>query len=162
MAPAVYPSRAAVYHRLGSWAYMLGRYNRSPGLARMVGANKQLHRGLVMTAAMGRRREASQPANDRRYAIRINVHIDAELLDQGRRRCAVTLTNLSITGCRFESDQPLRLPAPITLLIDDIDPIVGEVVWKEGRLIGCHFAEPLSPTICNRIIRSLRERSARL
>ncbi|GGB73856.1 hypothetical protein GCM10010833_31350 [Blastomonas aquatica] len=104
---------------------------------------------------------ASQPASDRRYAIRINVHIDAELLDQGRRRCAVTLTNLSITGCRFESNLPLRLPAPITLLIDGIDPIAGDVVWSDGTLVGCHFAEPLSPTICNRIIRTLRDRAER-
>jgi hypothetical protein len=115
-----------------------------------------------MTAAMRRQGDASQPASDRRYAIRINVHIDAELLDQGRRRCAVTLTNLSITGCRFESNYPLRLPAPVTLLIDGINPIVGEVVWKEGNLIGCHFAEPLSPTICNRIIRTLRDRAPQL
>lgn len=115
-----------------------------------------------MTAAARKQGGASDPANDRRYAIRINVHIDAELLDQGRRRCAVTLTNLSITGCRFESDHPLRLPAPVTLLIDDIEPIVGEVVWAEGRLVGCHFAKPLSPTICNRIIRVLRARTRQL
>lgn len=115
-----------------------------------------------MTATMRKQGEASQPASDRRYAIRINVQIDAELLDQGRRRCAVTLTNLSITGCWFESDLPLRLPAPITLLIDGVDPILGEVVWAEGKLVGCHFAKPLSPTICNRIIRSLRDRAERL
>jgi hypothetical protein len=112
-----------------------------------------------MTAMTRRQEGASQPATDRRYAIRINVQIDADLLDQGRRRCGVTLTNLSITGCRFESDYPLRLPAPITLLIDGVDPIVGEVVWAEGKLVGCHFTEALSPTICNRIIRTLRERA---
>ena len=111
-----------------------------------------------MTALQGKRGAGRQPATDRRYAIRINVHIDAEMLDQGRRRCSVTLTNLSITGCRFESDHPLRLPAPITLLIDGIDPIIGEAVWAEGKLFGCHFAEALSPTICNSIIRTLRER----
>lgn len=114
-----------------------------------------------MTAMARRQGGASQSAADRRYAIRINVQIDAELIDQGRRRCAVTLTNLSITGCRFEADLPLRLPAPITLLIDGVDPIVGEVVWVENKLVGCHFAEPLSPTICNRIIRNLRDRAER-
>lgn len=114
-----------------------------------------------MTATIGKQSGAGQAATDRRYAIRINVQIDADLLDQGRRRCGVTLTNLSITGCRFESDYPLRLPAPITLLIDGVDPIVGEVVWAEGKLVGCHFAEALSPTICNRIIRTLRDRAKR-
>lgn len=114
-----------------------------------------------MTATMRRQQGASQPASDRRYAIRINVQIDAELIDQGRRRCAVTLTNLSITGCRFESDLPLRLPAPLKLMIDGIDPIDGEVVWLDGTLVGCHFTQPLSPTICNRIIRSLRDRAER-
>ncbi len=111
-----------------------------------------------MAAMQGKREVGRQPATDRRFAIRINVHIEAELVDQGRRRCTVTLTNLSITGCRFESDHPLRLAAPISLLIEGIAPIVGEVAWVEGRLIGCHFAEALSPTICNRIIRTLRER----
>lgn len=114
-----------------------------------------------MTATMRKQGEAIQPETDRRYAIRINVQIDAELLDQGRRRCAVTLTNLSITGCRFESDLPLRLPAPIILLIDGVEPIQGDVVWADGKLVGCHFAEPLSPTICNRIIRTLRARIER-
>ena len=111
-----------------------------------------------MTATQGKRDAGCQPATDRRFAIRINVQIEAELIDKGRRRCSVTLTNLSITGCRFESDYPLGLAAPISLLIDGIDPIVGEVAWVDGRLIGCHFAEALSPTICNRIIRTLRER----
>lgn len=114
-----------------------------------------------MTAMMRKQAGVCQPASDRRYAIRINVQIDAELLDQGRRRCAVTLTNLSITGCRFESDLPLRLPAPISLMIDGIDPIAGEIVWVDGTLVGCHFTEALSPTICNRIIRTLRDRAER-
>lgn len=112
-----------------------------------------------MTAPM-RKEGPSQPATDRRYAIRINVQIDADLLNEGRRLCAVTLTNLSITGCRFESNLPLRMPAPVTLLIEGVDPIQGEVVWADGVLVGCHFAEALSPTICNRIIRTLRDRAA--
>lgn len=115
-----------------------------------------------MTAIVRKQAEAGHSAPDRRYAIRINVQIDADLVDQGRRRCAVTLTNLSITGCRFESDQPLRVPAPVTLLIDDIEPIVGQLVWADGKLMGCHFDAPLRPTICNRIIRTLRERAPKL
>lgn len=115
-----------------------------------------------MTAIMRKQAEVAQKAADRRFAIRINVQIDAELVDHGRRRCPVTLTNLSITGCRFESEFPLRVPAPITLLIDDIEPIVGQLVWAEGKLMGCHFDEPLRPTICNRIIRTLRARAQKL
>jgi hypothetical protein len=111
-----------------------------------------------MAALTGKRTAQGQPTTERRYAIRINVNIEAELIDQGRRQCTVTLTNLSITGCRFETDHPLRMPAPITLTIDGVDPIQGEVVWAEGNLVGCHFVEPLSPTICNRIIRTLRDR----
>ncbi len=112
-----------------------------------------------MAGLQDKRQAAHQPATERRYAIRINVQIDAEMVDQGRRRCSVTLTNLSITGCRFESDFLLRMNAPITLQIEGVDPIMGEVVWVEGKVIGCHFAQPLSPTICNRIIRTLRERA---
>lgn len=114
-----------------------------------------------MAASIGRHRTDGESAQDRRYAIRINVHIEAELVDQVRRHCTVMLTNLSITGCRFETDHPLRVPAPITLIIEGVDPIQGEVVWAEGRLVGCHFARALSPTICNRIIRTLRERQER-
>lgn len=114
-----------------------------------------------MAALTGKRSAESPPVTDRRYAIRINVHIEADLIDQGRGRCSVTLTNLSITGCRFETDQALRVPAPVTLMIDGVDPIEGEIVWVEGKLVGCHFAKALSPTICNRIIRTLRERQER-
>ncbi len=110
-----------------------------------------------MAAWTGNRHAASQPATDRRFAIRINVNIEADMVDQGRRHCTVTLTNLSITGCRFETDQPLKLSAPVTLTIEGVDPIQGEIVWAEGKLVGCHFAEALSPTICNRIIRTLRQ-----
>lgn len=114
-----------------------------------------------MAALTGRQSPHGEQAADRRYAIRINVHIEADLVDQGRRHCTVTLTNLSITGCRFESEIPLHMHAPVTLTIDGVDPIRGEVVWIEGKLVGCHFAEALSPTICNRIIRTLRERQER-
>lgn len=114
-----------------------------------------------MAALTGKRAAHGQLAADRRYAIRINVNIEAELVDQGRRQCTVVLTNLSITGCRFETDHPLRMPAPVTLAIEGVDPIEGEIVWAEGKTVGCHFVEPLSPTICNRIIRTLRDRQER-
>jgi hypothetical protein len=115
----------------------------------------------VMAALTGRQGPQGKPAADRRFAIRINVNIEAELVDQGRRHCTVMLTNLSITGCRFETDHPLRMHAPVTLTIDGVAPIHGEIVWAEGHLFGCHFVEALSPTICNRIIRTLRERQER-
>lgn len=114
-----------------------------------------------MAALTGRHSPQGEQAADRRFAIRINVNIEADLIDQGRRHCTVTLTNLSITGCRFETDQPLRMHAPVTLTIDGVAPIPGEVVWTEGKLVGCHFAEALSPTICNRIIRTLRAQQER-
>lgn len=114
-----------------------------------------------MAALTGKRDPQGHVATDRRYAIRINVNIEADLIDQGRRHCTVTLTNLSITGCRFESEQALRMHAPVTLTIDGVAPIQGEIVWAEGKLVGCHFSEALSPTICNRIIRTLRERQER-
>lgn len=114
-----------------------------------------------MAALTGRHSPQGEQAADRRYAIRINVHIEADLIDQGRRHCTVTLTNLSITGCRFETDHPLRMHAPVTLTIDGVAPIPGEVVWAEGGLVGCHFVEALSPTICNRIIRTLRAQQER-
>lgn len=112
-----------------------------------------------MMAVVRGKMEQGEVSTDRRYAIRINVQIEGELLDQGRRRCPVTLTNLSITGCRFESDFPLRTAASVTLLIDDIEPIVGDLVWSDGKLQGCHFREPLRPTICNQIIRTLRKKA---
>ncbi|GAA0650071.1 hypothetical protein GCM10009424_28620 [Sphingomonas ursincola] len=114
-----------------------------------------------MAALTGRQGPHGEQAAERRFAIRINVNIEADLVDQGRRHCTVALTNLSITGCRFESDLPLRMHAPVTLTIDGVAPIEGEIVWAEGKLMGCHFAEALSPTICNRIIRTLRERQER-
>lgn len=114
-----------------------------------------------MAASIGKQSADGASAPDRRYAIRINVNIEAELVDQVRRQCTVTLTNLSITGCRFETDHILRVPAPITLAIEGVDPIAGEIVWAEGGLVGCHFTQALSPTICNRIIRTLRERQER-
>lgn len=110
-------------------------------------------------ATMQNKAVQGEVSSDRRYAIRINVQIEAELVDQGRRRCPVVLTNLSITGCRFESDYPLRFSAPITLLIDDIEPIVGDLVWADGKLQGCHFRQALRPTICNQIIRTLRKKA---
>ena len=61
-----------------------------------------------MAALTGRQGPHGEQAAERRFAIRINVNIEADLVDQGRRHCTVALTNLSITGCRFESDLPLR------------------------------------------------------
>ncbi|WP_373486923.1 PilZ domain-containing protein [Blastomonas sp.] len=114
-----------------------------------------------MTATARRNSETPSTADDRRYAIRINVQIEADLVDQGRRHFSVVLTNLSITGCRFECSQPLRVPGSITLMIEGIEPIPATLVWMENGLIGAHFDEALRPTICNRIIRTLRDRADR-
>lgn len=98
-------------------------------------------------------------APDRRYAIRINVHIDAEVTGSSRQKLLVTLVNLSISGCRIQTDQAISVPGQLTILLDGLPPITAVAQWREGDLIGCEFNEKLSVGQCNHIIRSLRERN---
>ena len=73
----------------------------------------------------------------------------------GRRRAQQLITVIALVAV-------VALSGAFMWIVDQQgDPIEGEIVWAEGKLMGCHFAEALSPTICNRIIRTLRERQER-
>jgi len=111
-----------------------------------------------MAEPAARPKSSGVPDPDRRYAIRIKVHIEAAVHDAGQRTLLVTLTNLSITGCRIECNEPVVVPGPLVLHIEGIPSITGKTAWQEGKQVGCQFDEPLHPAVCNQIIRSLRDK----
>mgnify|MGYP005993931621 CR=1 FL=1 len=99
-------------------------------------------------------------APDRRLSIRINVQIDAELTGSRRQKLLVTLVNLSIAGCRIQTQQAVCVPGDITIMLEGLPPITAVAQWRDGDVIGCQFTEKLSVGQCNQIIRSLRERNS--
>ncbi|MEZ5710625.1 MAG: PilZ domain-containing protein [Blastomonas sp.] len=105
----------------------------------------------------------SQPADnssdDRRFAIRINVQIHADLITARNSDVPVMMTNLSVSGCRFETDRILRIPSTVAVHIDGIEPIPGTAIWQRGPEVGCQFDDPIQVGLCNRIIRKIRASS---
>ena len=64
----------------------------------------------------------------------------------------VTITDLSIRGCRFY-DRFGRLPVGsfLTVKIGPVGPIESYVRWCEDHITGIEFANPLHPSVLDHI-----------
>lgn len=97
-----------------------------------------------------------QTPDERRFATRINIRLEANLGDNSANTLSVILCNLSVTGCRFECASPIAVSSRLTIDIEGVPPIAGIAVWNDGAMVGCQFDAPIEVGICNGIIRKLR------
>lgn len=111
----------------------------------------------MMKNNMQRRSADAELESERRYATRINIRLQADLKRGEMRTLSVLLINLSVSGCRFESDIALLPDCALTLHINGVEPIAATVKWSRDGLVGCHFDAPLHVATCNKIIRKLRQ-----
>jgi hypothetical protein len=94
-----------------------------------------------------------EAANQRR-APRVGTRLKADVRRSGTVRVQATVTDMSVTGFRLESDERLPLGAPIWVRIGQLSPLEAKVVWRDGYLAGCAFNSPLHPSVLEHIVRS--------
>lgn len=90
--------------------------------------------------------------NDRRWALRRGIQIDADLRDSAGLRCSVTVTEISEEGCAIETDPALDLTRNSlhTIHVNGFLPLKAYVIWSSGGRVGLALSEPLHPITVQR------------
>jgi len=91
--------------------------------------------------------ELSQlPITDGRKAERRIVNIAAALREDGARRHAVVLLDVSTGGFKCECPEPCEEGAEVWLKLPGFEAKRSRVVWTRGNEAGCEFETPLHPS----------------
>jgi hypothetical protein len=87
-----------------------------------------------------------------RSAPRIALNIPAQLRPSGVTGFAVQVTNLSLTGFGCEATTGMPKGARCWLTLPGLSPLQAEVVWNDGRTVGCAFSNVLNRAILDSIL----------
>ena len=101
---------------------------------------------------------------DRRWALRRSVELEADLTDSADLRYAAKVTEISEEGCaiRISSGQVLVRDRLHTIKITGLDALSGYVIWCSDGKAGMTFSEPLaSATVSNLLMKSHYARISR-
>lgn len=98
--------------------------------------------------------DTAAEAENQRRAPRIGTRLKADVRRSGTVRVQATVTDMSMTGFRLQSDERLPLGAPIWLRIGQLAPLEAKVVWRDGYLAGCAFNTPLNSYVLDHIVRT--------
>lgn len=82
---------------------------------------------------------------ERRWAVRRGIELDADLTDTAGLLCAAKVTDISEEGCmiRISSKQELVRDNLHTLKVTGMDALSGYVIWCSEGKAGLIFSEPL-------------------
>jgi hypothetical protein len=74
----------------------------------------------------------------------------------GHHRLSAEVVDLSVTGVRLRTLNPVRLGQTFWLTLPTLDASEVRVVWVEGCLSGCTFSQPLAPCVLRAVIDASR------
>ena len=94
---------------------------------------------------------------NRRIAERAHVEIPANLRQPGRTAFAVTLRDLSRTGCRGETLSRLHVGERVWVTLPGFAAIEGTLRWVERGRFGCEWLAPLHHSVHEHICRAFPE-----
>lgn len=84
-------------------------------------------------------RQLRRPSAKAGRRVVVNWAAEVKLQDGPRRPC--TILDISKTGARVRLDSVPATLGPVWLLVDDIGPISGTLVWRRRGSIGIRFRE---------------------
>ena len=94
----------------------------------------------------------AQAAQEDRCAPRIVLNIPAMLRPSGSSPFATNLIDLSIGGFAAQAVTGMHAGNLCWLTIGPFKGLQAEVVWNDGQLVGCSFANLLNPAVFDSII----------
>lgn len=103
-------------------------------------------RGTARSTAIFNRRE-------KRLAPRRAVELRAIVRERSVYRFSVSVTDLSVSGCRLESPGPLPIGVRIFLAMPGLGGLESYIRWHYRDQYGCVFAQPLHPSVYDDLIR---------
>ena len=107
-----------------------------------------IHDELSMAAPIGR-------AIARR-SRRVEVDLDAGLRQRGATAVIVHVLDLSVDGFKAATTLQLEAGDDVWLRLPGLEPRAARVVWNEGSVVGCAFAQPLHPAVLEMVIERSR------
>jgi hypothetical protein len=101
-------------------------------------------------------RTAEPAAVEQRGALRLAVAISgASVRKLSAQPDDATLRDLSVYGCRIETDGGYATGDRIWIRLSGSLPIGGEVMWATDGLIGCRFDVPIARALLRTVVLSL-------
>jgi hypothetical protein len=96
----------------------------------------------------------SQPAwaQDGRRANRIDVRVSATIREHGSTKFDVMVSDISVTGFRFETIFSLRVGSRIWVTLPNLAPLESVIQWRREPLYGASFAHALHPAVRDHIV----------
>lgn len=94
--------------------------------------------------------------DDGRARERRSISVNAHLTSSATGRLAVTITDLSETGCQVSRSARLVEGSFITLVMPGLSAIGAQVMWGSASSIGLRFDRPLHSSVVEHIARSAR------
>ncbi|RDV07665.1 PilZ domain-containing protein [Sphingorhabdus pulchriflava] len=88
-----------------------------------------------------------------RCAPRIKIRIPALLRQSGNTGFAVVVTDLSIAGFQCEALTGMPAGARCWLALPGLSPIQAELIWNNGRAVGCAFTNLLNEAVLDSILK---------
>ena len=87
-----------------------------------------------------------------RSAPRVMLKIPATLRPSGVTGFGVVVTNLSMSGFACEATTGMPVGARCWLALPGLAPLQAEVIWNNGAMVGCAFANLLNRSILDSIL----------
>ena len=72
-------------------------------------------------------------------------------LRSGMSRCVVDVADISATGIRLRTADPLREGEHVWITLPSLQPLEVRVVWFRNWEAGCEFVNPLHPAVADTI-----------
>ncbi len=91
-------------------------------------------------------------AQEDRCAPRSKVTIDASLRPSGAPRFNVVVKDLSIAGFAAEVVTGIKSGSLCWLTLPGLEGLQAEVVWNDGTMVGCSFAQMLNRAVHDLLI----------
>jgi hypothetical protein len=86
-------------------------------------------------------------AQEDRCAPRSKVSVEATLRPSGGQRFAVLVKDLSLAGFSAEAVTGMRSGSLCWLTLPGFEGLQAEIIWNDGTMIGCAFAQLLNPGV---------------
>lgn len=96
--------------------------------------------------------EVQVTTTDLRDSERFDTQVHAAIRRSGSIAVPATVTDLSATGFRVESEERLPLESVVWLKVGTLEPQMARVMWNRRLIAGCRFAAPLHPSVLDKLV----------
>ncbi len=90
--------------------------------------------------------------SDMRDSRRFDTKVEAAIRRSGSVAVPATVTDLSASGFRVESEERLPRDSVVWLKLGSIEPQMARVMWNRRLIAGCRFAAPLHPSVLEKLV----------